>query len=261
MRQLVCDEENTSREEFMGKNINNNVIKEIFYSNGATFRKEILNKETGEEITQYFSETGEFIVEIKNNKQNSEDFIYDLYSKKLLIRKNGVFYFENKIYTTRIKYYYYDEIIEEEFDDLGRIHGNRKIFDIDGDLYEDSFWEHGNPIGISRTYYKNGNLRSEGYQEYYNYEGKFKWYYESGELHMEENYKNGVRHGKRIIYSKNGEVIKKSNYKNGELKKNNKKPKIVEEVDLRELLRRADVNMADKEIDELEDFIIRHHKK
>ena len=52
-------------EEFMEKNTNNYVIKEIFYSNGATFRKEIFNKETGEEITQYFSKTGEFIVEIK----------------------------------------------------------------------------------------------------------------------------------------------------------------------------------------------------
>ena len=44
-------------------------------------------------------------------------------------------------------------------------------------------------------------------------------------------------------------------------KKNNKQTKIVEVVDLRELLRRADVNMTDKEIDELEDFIIRQHEK
>lgn len=39
----------------MEKNTNNYVIKEIFYSNGVTFRKERFNKETGEEITQYFS--------------------------------------------------------------------------------------------------------------------------------------------------------------------------------------------------------------
>ena len=39
------------------------------------------------------------------------------------------------------------------------------------------------------------------------------------------------------------------------------KSKIVEAVDLRELLRRANVNMTDKEIDELEDFMIRQHKK
>ncbi len=194
-------------------------VKESFYSNGNIFMQEKFDSTNNIEHIKYFSKNGDLIAEIRNNKKKFEDFIYDLYSKKFLIRKNGAFYSENKIYTTRIKYYYYNEIIEEEFDDLGRVHGNRKIFDIDGDLYEDSFWEHGNPIGISRTYYKNGNLRSEGYQKYYNYEGKFKWYYESGELHMEENYKNGVRHGKRIIYSKNGEVIKKSKYKNGELKK------------------------------------------
>ncbi len=39
------------------------------------------------------------------------------------------------------------------------------------------------------------------------------------------------------------------------------KTKIVEIVDLRELLRRADVNMTNKEIEELEDFIIKQHKK
>ncbi|MCF0171825.1 MAG: hypothetical protein HUJ87_15125, partial [Fusobacterium varium] len=69
-----------------------------------------------------------------------------------------------------------------------------------------------------------------------------------------------------IIYSKNGKVIEKSKYKNGELKKGIleriiKKPKIVEVVELRELLQRADVSMTDKEIDELEDFIIRQHEK
>ena len=253
-------------EEFMKKNINNYVIKEIFYSNGATFRKEIFNKETGEEITQYFSKTGEFIVEIKNSRLNNDEVVYDIYSQKFLVKKNGKFYDKEFIYTKKIKYYYDTGSIEEEFDDHGRIHGSRKVYDIDGDLYEDSFWEYGKPIGISKTYYKNGKLRSEGYRKYYNYEGIFKWYYESGELHIEENYKNGVLHGERIIYSKNGKVIEKSKSKNGELKKGIleriiKKPKIVEVVELRELLRRADVSMTDKEIDELEDFIIRQHEK
>ena len=187
----------------MEKNTNNYVIKEIFYSNGVTFRKERFNKETGEEITQYFSKNGEFIVEIKNSTLNNNEIIYDIYSQKFLVKKNGKFYDKEVIYTKKIKYYYDAGSIEEEFDDCGRIHGSRKVYDIDGDLYEDSFWQYGKPIGISKTYYKNGKLRSEGYQKYYNYEGIFKWYYESGELHIEENYKNGVLHGERIIYSKN----------------------------------------------------------
>lgn len=194
-------------------------VKESFYSNGNIFMKETFDSINNIEEIKYFSKNGDLIAEIKNNRMNNEICIYDLYSKNFLIYKNGAFYSENKIHTSKIKFYNYDQIIENEFDDLGRVHGHRKIFDIDGDLCEDSFWEHGNPIGISKTYYKNGNLRSEGYQKYYNYEGKFKWYYESGELHMEENYKGGVRHGERIIYSKNGEVIEKSNYKNGKLKK------------------------------------------
>lgn len=168
----------------MEKNTNNYVIKEIFYSNGVTFRKERFNKETGEEITQYFSKNGEFIVEIKNSTLNNNEIIYDIYSQKFLVKKNGKFYDKEVIYTKKIKYYYDAGSIEEEFDDCGRIHGSRKVYDTDGDLYEDSFWQYGKPIGISKTYYK-----------------------------------NGVLHGERIIYSKNGEIIEKSKYKNGELKK------------------------------------------
>lgn len=170
----------------MEKNTNNYVIKEIFYSNGVTFRKERFNKETGEEITQYFSKNGEFIVEIKNSTLNNNEIIYDIYSQKFLVKKNGKFYDKEVIYTKKIKYYYDAGSIEEEFDDCGRIHGSRKVYDTDGDLYEDSFWQYGKPIGISKTYYK-----------------------------------NGVLHGERIIYSKNGEIIEKSKYKNGELKKKN----------------------------------------
>ena len=112
----------------MEKNTNNYVIKEIFYSNGVTFRKERFNKETGEEITQYFSKNGEFIVEIKNSTLNNNEIIYDIYSQKFLVKKNGKFYDKEVIYTKKIKYYYDAGSIEEEFDDCGRIHGSRKIY-------------------------------------------------------------------------------------------------------------------------------------
>lgn len=91
-------------------------------------------------------------------------------------------------------------------------------------------------------------------------------FYSNGNIFMQETFDstNNIEHIK--YFSKNGEVIKKLKYKNGKLKKSIldriiKKPKIVEIVELRELLRRADVNMTDKEINELEDFIIRQHKK
>lgn len=132
----------------MEKNTNNYVIKEIFYSNGVTFRKERFNKETGEEITQYFSKNGEFIVEIKNSTLNNNEIIYDIYSQKFLVKKNGKFYDKEVIYTKKIKYYYDAGSIEEEFDDCGRIHGSRKVYDTDGDLYEDSFWQYGKPSNM-----------------------------------------------------------------------------------------------------------------
>lgn len=64
----------------MEKNTNNYVIKEIFYPNGVTFRKERFNKETGEEITQYFSKNGEIIE--KSKYKNGE-------LKKKNTRKNN----------------------------------------------------------------------------------------------------------------------------------------------------------------------------
>ncbi|EFS25434.1 hypothetical protein FUAG_00949 [Fusobacterium ulcerans ATCC 49185] len=56
-------------EDSMEKHIKNYIIKESFYSNEIIFRKEIYNEETKEEISQYFSKIGEFIVEIKNNRK------------------------------------------------------------------------------------------------------------------------------------------------------------------------------------------------
>ena len=199
----------------MEKHINNYVIKESFYSNDITFRKEIYNKETKEEISQYFSKNGEFIVEIKNNRINNDRIIYDVYSQKFLVKKNGKFYDKESIYTGRIKYYYDIGSIEEEFDDLGRIHGVRIVYDIDDNLLEESSWQNGIPIGISKSYYKNGNLKIEGYQKCYNYEGIVKHYYESGKLHIEENYKAGVIHGEKTVYDEAGKIIEKSIWKNG----------------------------------------------
>ncbi|MEG0236189.1 MAG: hypothetical protein RR523_11835 [Cetobacterium sp.] len=191
-------------------------IKESFYSNGNIFRKESYNQTTKIENTKYFSKNGVLIVEIKNDRMTTEEVIYDLYSKKFLTLKDGKYYYIDNLYTTKIKFYYDAGSIEKEFDTLGRIHGNKKIFDIDGNLYEESFWQNGKPIGIIRMYYKNGNLMSEGHSNYYNYEGTVKVYYESGELHREESYKNGYFHGERTIYSKNGEIIERISYKNGD---------------------------------------------
>lgn len=67
----------------MEKNTNNYVIKEIFYSNGVTFRKERFNKETGEEITQYFSKNGEIIEKSKYKNGELKKRILERIIKKL----------------------------------------------------------------------------------------------------------------------------------------------------------------------------------
>lgn len=48
------------------------------------------------EHIKYFSKNGDLIVEIKNNKKNFEDFIYDLYSKKFWYVKMVLFILRTK---------------------------------------------------------------------------------------------------------------------------------------------------------------------
>jgi antitoxin component YwqK of YwqJK toxin-antitoxin module len=110
-------------------------------------------------------------------------------------------YFEDELTGPRTYRRFNGNIIEEtSYDQQGRKHGNRKVYDLFGALAIDENYINGQIEGVSKSFHSNGKV--DHYSEYKNgdFHGKREFYSFDGQLMMVRYYD----HGLLVSYSYNG---------------------------------------------------------
>lgn len=144
---------------------------------------------------------------------NIKDSLADVkfYTSKLKVISEGKM--NGKHYVGKWIFYHKNSevmMIEENYNDDGKLDDERKVFYKDGSVAE-------------HTNYKDGKL-----------EGISKWYSEQGELLRESSYKEDMLDGKTINYDSDGNIASEGNYKKNKkvgIWKYYKEGKIRREVD------------------------------
>jgi antitoxin component YwqK of YwqJK toxin-antitoxin module len=135
-----------------------------------------------------------------------------------LIRKNGKFYFDEKLFNGVAFDTYSSGTLHNEFfytDGKFTLH---KQYNEKGQLnvyisYNKSEQQH----GVMKIFYDNGKLKYEGNFNNGKEHGTIKFYRDSGKLVTEENYKNGVLHGYCKSYYENEDKAWEKKYNEGKL--------------------------------------------
>lgn len=150
----VMWEENLLLGEKSFFNIEGNVIKKIvsknkiseilyFYSNGELFRRNLIDEDAGEEYIEYYSKYGDMVTKIKNYLNLDHNLIYDLITKKYLVKKQNKLYYNGCLYFGKVKYYKGIFLIEESYNEKGNLNGVSKISHYEKRFVFERMWKDG----------------------------------------------------------------------------------------------------------------------
>jgi antitoxin component YwqK of YwqJK toxin-antitoxin module len=124
------------------------------------------------------------------------------------------------------------------YDDLGKLNGTYKRFDIDGKLHYEIEYSNDNPIAVRyfnkknniifeskknkntllyKGFYTNGRIEYEGLYRDGNKQGKWTYYDIYGIVNHEENYNEGVLDGPYRYFFQNGKIDRSFVYSNGKM--------------------------------------------
>jgi antitoxin component YwqK of YwqJK toxin-antitoxin module len=97
----------------------------------------------------------------------------------------------------------------------GKLNGEDKDFNLQGQLTGSFHYVNGMMSGVGRLYHDNGQLQAEGSFENDKLNGKLTYYFPTGQRRSEENYKTGMLNGVLSNYYKNGNIADSVSWTNG----------------------------------------------
>lgn len=181
-----------------------NTIKNSLSSNGfKTYNSEILDGGTS-----LYYKNASYYVQINTSKRD--------YSTQYVVRvlKKGCHYdSENGKKTEELDDGGYAEYTLKD----GKISGQVKLYDEDGNLATEMTMQDGKKNGAYKEFYPNGRIKEEGTYKNDQEEGLFKYYYEDGKIQKKASYKNGVTVGTIQSFFPSGSIAQEEECKNGNI--------------------------------------------
>jgi antitoxin component YwqK of YwqJK toxin-antitoxin module len=139
-------------------------------------------------------------------------------SAKQMDRKNGIWYYNNEIYTGKfIDYYYNGEIQGEGMMKDGKLEGLRKMYFQNGNVAVERYYTNAVSNGLEKEYYEDGTLKQKGELINQKENGIWEIYFPNGKLKYQSNNKNGEAIDFMTKYYSNGKVKEKTTIKNGKI--------------------------------------------
>jgi len=140
--------------------------------------------------------------------RNRPDKLKQILSSKKLQRKNGGWYFQDKLYSGPFIDYYYSGKIQGEGTFLnGALDGSRTLYYTNGKHATERNYTNGIANGLEKEFYEDGSLKQKG--EYVNgkEEGIWDTYFPNGQLKQRSNLKNGIIDGETTVYYSTGKIL------------------------------------------------------
>lgn len=160
---------------------------------------------------------GAIFIYTKEYRKRPEE-IKQIPSSKQMERKNGIWYYNNGIYSGKfIDYYYSGKIQGEGILKNGKIEGLRKMYFQNGNISLERNYTNSLPDGLDKEYYENGTLKQKGVFVAGNEEGAWESYFPNGQVKLQSNYKNGEVFGTVIKYYSTGKIKEKVFIQNGKV--------------------------------------------
>lgn len=160
---------------------------------------------------------GAIFIYTKEYRKRPEE-IKQIPSSKQMERKNGIWYYNNEIYSGKfIDYYYSGKIQGEGILKNGKIEGLRKMYFQNGNISLERNYTNSLPDGLDNEYYENGALKQKGVFVAGNEEGAWESYFPNGQVKLQNNYKNGEVFGTVIKYYSTGKIKEKVFIQNGKV--------------------------------------------
>ena len=160
---------------------------------------------------------GAIFIYTKAYRKRSEE-IKQIPSSKQMERKNGIWYYNNEIYSGKfIDYYYSGKIEGEGILKNGKIEGLRKMYFQNGNISLERNYINSLPDGLDKGYYENSVLKQKGLFVAGNEEGAWESYFPNGQVKLQNNYKNGEVFGTVIKYYSTGKIKEKVFIQNGKV--------------------------------------------
>ncbi len=112
--------------------------------------------------------------------------------------------------------YYDGQLFEAAMYREGKLHGERQIFDEDGEQIISEHYSDGLYEGIYQSFYPGGRLKLEGLYTAGSMEGEWRKYYESGQLMEIVTMHDNEENGPFVEYYENGNLKAEGTYQSGD---------------------------------------------
>lgn len=153
----------------------------------------------------------------KEYRKRSEE-IKQIPSSKQMERKNGIWYYNNEIYSGKfIDYYYSGRIQGEGILKNGKLEGLRKMYYQNGKLSVERNYSNSISDGLEKEYYEDGTLKQKGIFIKGKEDGIWEMYFPNGQVEQKTNFRNGIVDGESIIYYSTGKILSVEIGQNGRI--------------------------------------------
>ncbi|QBN17536.1 hypothetical protein E1750_01555 [Flavobacterium nackdongense] len=160
---------------------------------------------------------GAIFIYTKEYRKRPEE-IKQIPSSKQMERKNGIWYYNNDIYSGKfIDYYYSGKIQGEGILKNGKIEGLRKMYFQNGNISLERHYTDAIPNGLEKEYFEDGTLKQKGELINGKEDGIWETYFPNGQIKLQSNYKVGNAIDFITKFYSNGKIKEKVTIKDGKV--------------------------------------------